>query len=65
MQILEKDISPLYEILELAEDEILLNTSFNISGDPIVGDYFDCYVNMQRMGLEYLITDKGLYKLII
>ena len=65
LQILEKDISPLYEILELAEDEILLNTSFNISGDPIVGDYFDCYVNMQRMGLEYLITDKGLYKLII
>ena len=41
----------------------LINTSFNVAGDPIVHDLIDCYTNMQRLGVEYLITESGLFKL--
>ena len=40
---------------------MLVNTSFNVAGDPIVFDEFDCFVNMQRLGITYMITNTGLY----
>ena len=43
---------------------ILVNTSFNIAGDPIVFDDIDCYTNMSRMDLRWLITDNGIYERI-
>jgi len=43
---------------------ILVNTSFNISGDPIIFDDIDCYTNMSRMNLRWLITDNGIYERI-
>ena len=42
---------------------MLINTSFNVAGDPIVFDAIDCYVNMSRLGANYMITDQGLYSL--
>tara|TARA_X000000368_G_scaffold63205_1_gene44765 strand:- start:2008 stop:2367 length:360 start_codon:yes stop_codon:yes gene_type:complete len=49
--------------LEKRDIDILINTSFNVAGDPIVFDYVDCYTNMKRMNLKYLLTDDGLYKI--
>ena len=43
--------------------DMLINTSFNVAGDPIVHDIIDCYTNMKRLGVSYLISDSGLYKL--
>ena len=63
IQILDDETHPLYAFLCRNEGKIdmLVNTSFNVAGDPIVFDAFDCFVNMQRMGITYMITDKGLY----
>ena len=43
--------------------DVLINTSFNVAGDPIVFDIIDCFTNMKRLGLKYLVTGKGLLKL--
>ena len=42
---------------------MLINTSFNVAGDPIVHDIIDCYTNMKRLGLKRLVTDSGYYEL--
>ena len=49
LQIVGKKMSPLSKLLKFVNDEILLNTSFNVSVDTLVGDYLDCFVNMKRM----------------
>lgn len=41
---------------------LLANTSFNISSDPMVYSKEDAYLSTQRMNIEYLLTEKGLYK---
>jgi carbamoyltransferase len=48
----------------LKNDNIFLiaNTSFNISSDPMVYSKEDAYLAMERMGIKYLLTEKGLYK---
>ena len=54
----------LYKLLEKLENrdhKILINTSFNTSGEPIVFDYMDCYVSMKKMNLKYLYFDSKLY----
>ena len=51
--------------LEKMNINILINTSFNVAGDPMVFDYVDCYTNMIRMGLKYLVTDTGLFEIEI
>jgi predicted NodU family carbamoyl transferase len=43
---------------------VLVNTSFNVAGDPIVFDIIDAYVNMQRMGIRWLLSDEGLMEII-
>ena len=42
--------------------DILVNTSFNISKDPMVFDLFDVYTNMRRMNIEYVIMNDGIFK---
>ena len=65
VQILEDEMHPLYNFLQRNSGKIdmLVNTSFNVAGDPIVFDAIDCYVNMSRLGATYIITDNGLYSL--
>ena len=41
--------------------DILINTSFNSSGEPIVFDYIDCYVSMVKMKINYLYNNNKLY----
>ena len=42
--------------------DILVNTSFNISKDPVVFDLFDVFVNMKRLNIKFVIMDDGLYQ---
>ena len=42
--------------------DVMVNTSFNISKDPIVFDLYDVYVNMKRMGIKFILMDDGLYQ---
>ena len=65
VQILDDEMHPLFNFLRRNSGKIhmLINTSFNVAGDPIVFDAIDCYVNMSRLGANYMITDQGLYSL--
>ena len=65
VQILDDEMHPLHDFLRRNSGKIdmLVNTSFNVAGDPIVFDAIDCYVNMSRLGATYMITDNGLYSL--
>ena len=42
--------------------DILVNTSFNISKDPVVFDLFDVFVNMKRLNIQFVLMDDGLYQ---
>ena len=64
-QIINDETSITYKILkELKKkgSEILVNTSFNISKDPVVFDIFDVFVNMKRMDIKFVLMDDGLYQ---
>ncbi len=66
-QILQKDFNPkLWEIInqfkKLTGKGVLLNTSFNIHGEPIVGTPEDAMDVFKRSGLKYLAL--GPYILI-
>ena len=65
VQILDDEMHPLYKLLvrNFGKIDMLVNTSFNVAGDPIVFDAIDCYINMSRLGANYIITDNGLYSL--
>ena len=65
-QIIDNKNSFIYKLLrKLSESniDILVNTSFNISKDPMVFDLFDVYTNMKRMNVEFVIMDKGIFKI--
>ena len=64
MQILKDKSLFLYKLLEnlgKRNHKILINTSFNSSGEPIVYDYMDCYISMKKMNLKYLYFNEKLY----
>ena len=64
-QIVKDENSLTYKILKNLKKkgtDILVNTSFNISKDPVVFDLFDVYVNMKRMNIKFIIMDDGFYK---
>lgn len=48
----------------LEKYRVLANTSLNISGDPTVGTPLDCYVNLRRMGLEFVAADDIVFEVI-
>lgn len=47
---------------KLSKVPILINTSFNIRGEPIVCTPFDAYKCMMGTGIDYLVIDKFLIK---
>lgn len=64
-QIIKNKNSLIYNILKNLKkkgSEIMVNTSFNISKDPIVFDIFDVYTNMKRMNIKYVIMDDGFFE---
>ena len=65
-QIVKDKNSLTYKILQNLKkkgSDILVNTSFNISKDPVVFDLFDVYVNMKRMKINFILMDDGFYKI--
>lgn len=66
-QILEKDVNPLYyRLLKIFQEKTgrggLLNTSFNIHGDPIVCSPQDALAAFEKSGLKYLALENYLVK---
>jgi len=67
LQTIRKSQNPLYydvtkEFGRLSSIPILINTSFNIRGEPIVCTPFDAYKCMMGTGIDYLVIDKFLVK---
>jgi len=64
-QIVKDENSLTYKVLKNLKtkgSDILVNTSFNISKDPVVFDLYDVYVNMKRMNIKFVLMDDGLYQ---
>ncbi len=64
-QIVKDENSLTYKILKNLKkkgSDILVNTSFNISKDPVVFDLYDVYVNMKRMNIKFVLMDDGFYQ---
>ena len=64
-QIIKEKNSITYKLLKNIKNsgsDILVNTSFNISKDPIVFDLYDVYVNMKRLNIQFVLMDDGLYQ---
>jgi len=64
-QIVKDKNSLTYKILKNTKKsatDILVNTSFNISKDPVVFDLYDVYVNLKRMNIKFVLMDDGLYQ---
>ena len=64
VQICEEDslLGQLLMKLDKYQIQVIANTSFNISSDPIVYDKEDAFLAVERMGIKYLLTETGLYK---
>lgn len=67
LQTIRRSQNPLYydvikEFGRLSGIPILINTSFNIRGEPIVCTPYDAYKCMMGTGIDYLVMDKFLIK---
>jgi len=67
LQTIRKEQNYLYwsvikEFGKLSKVPILINTSFNIRGEPIVCTPYDAYKCMMGTGIDYLIIDKFIIK---
>ena len=67
LQTVRRFQNPLYYDLikkfgKLSKIPILINTSFNIRGEPIVCSPYDAYKCMMGTGIDYLVMDKFLIK---
>ena len=67
LQTIKKSQNKLYynlikEFGKLSKIPILINTSFNIRGEPIVCTPYDAYKCMMGTGIDYLVIDKFLIK---
>ena len=67
LQSIRRPQNPLYydvikEFGRLSGVPILINTSFNIRGEPIVCTPFNAYRCMMGTGIDYLVIDKFLIK---
>ncbi len=63
VQALEREMAPrLYSLLEAYERRtgvpILLNTSFNLAGEPIVSRVVEGYTTFQRSGIDVLVAGR-------
>ncbi len=65
LQTIRRSQNPLYydiikEFGKLSGIPILINTSFNIRGEPIVCSYYDAYKCMMGTGIDYLVMGRFL-----
>src|SRR5207245_8006359 len=67
VQVLERDMAPrLHALLEAygrrTGSPVLLNTSFNVAGEPIVTQALEGYMTFRRGGLDMLVAGTTLVK---
>jgi len=67
LQTIRRSQNPLYynlikEFGRLSEIPTLINTSFNIRGEPIVCTPYDAYKCMMGTGIDYLVMDRFIIK---
>lgn len=67
LQIIEKEKNRRYyklikEFKNLTNIPVLINTSFNVKGEPIVCTPEDAYKCFKKTGINYLIMDNFLIK---
>ena len=55
-------LGKILESLKKYNIEVIANTSFNISSDPMVYSKEDALLAIERMNIKYIITEKGLYE---
>ncbi len=65
IQTVHSDTNPaLYQLLEACESQsgcpVLVNTSFNVRGEPIVNSYEDAYRCFMRTEMDYLVMENCL-----
>ena len=65
IQTIAKEDHPLYydlinEFYKLSGNPVLLNTSFNLRGEPIVCTPHDAYLCFMRSGIDYLVMENFL-----
>lgn len=63
LQTVDKKTNPLYrgiieEFEKLTGVAVLLNTSFNLKGEPIVNSPLDAYNTFMKSGLDYLVMER-------
>ena len=63
LQVMSDESHPLYEILEnfysLTNVPILLNTSFNLGGNPIIQNFEDALDSFEKSSIDVLIFEDG------
>ena len=62
IQTVNKDLDPVYYGIIKAFYEktgcgVIINTSFNVRGEPVVCDYKDAYICFMRTGMDVLVLE--------
>ncbi len=55
-------LGKILESLKKYNIDVIANTSFNISSDPMVYSKEDALLAIERMDIKYIVTEKGLYE---
>ena len=58
----EHILGKILNYLKESNIDVLANTSFNISSDPMVYSLEDALLALERMNIKYLMTENGIYK---
>ena len=58
----KSSIEKISSIPNIHNIDVLANTSFNISSDPMVYSLEDALLALERMNIKYLMTEHGIYK---
>ena len=66
LQIVKKELNPVYyklikEFYKITGVPVVLNTSFNLRGEPIVNSPSDAYKTFMRSGMDALFFSQGFY----
>lgn len=66
VQIIDEEAGLLFGVMSELErhgEFVLINTSLNVGGDPMVYDEVDLITSLRRMNMKYVLCEDGLYAL--
>jgi len=65
VQTITKSYFWLYEALTILKNKneipVIINTSFNCAGEPIVETYQHAFRSFQKLNFDFLITENGVF----